>query len=135
MARAKGLLGERQHITDAKIFKRAKKSLGIKSLRAGFGACSRWLWELPQPNEPSLKTQQSEATPDRCVPIDWEKWADRAAQQRWDAMALYSVVRPTGPSTIPAAPLSCGRSTAGGSRATSRLGSHRPPSEQIAARL
>src|SRR4029077_1481520 len=70
-ARAKGLLGERQHITDAKVFKRAKKSLGIKSLRAGFGARSRWLWELRQPNEPSLKTQQSEATPVRCVPIDW----------------------------------------------------------------
>src|SRR6478672_2033144 len=70
-ARAVGLLSERQHITDAKVFKRAKKSLGIKSLRAGFGARSRWLWELRQPNEPSLKTQQSEATPVRCVPIDW----------------------------------------------------------------
>jgi hypothetical protein len=29
-ARAAGLLGERQHITDAKAFKRAKKSLGIQ---------------------------------------------------------------------------------------------------------
>ena len=36
-ARAAGLLGERQHITDAKAFKRAKKSLRIKSVRAGFG--------------------------------------------------------------------------------------------------
>ena len=39
-ARAKGLLGERQSITTAKVFKRAKKSLGIRSLRAGFGARS-----------------------------------------------------------------------------------------------
>ena len=36
-ARAKGLLGERQSITTAKVFKRAKKSLGITSRRSGFG--------------------------------------------------------------------------------------------------
>ena len=29
-ARAAGLLGERQRVTDAKLFKRAKKSLGIR---------------------------------------------------------------------------------------------------------
>ena len=33
-ARAPGLLGERQSITHLKAFKRAKKSLGIRSLRA-----------------------------------------------------------------------------------------------------
>jgi hypothetical protein len=43
-ARAAGLLGERQSITTAKVFKRAKKSLGIRSLRAGFGARSQWRW-------------------------------------------------------------------------------------------
>src|ERR1700730_1597047 len=37
MARAAGLLGENQRITNAKLFKRAKKSLGISSLRG-------WIW-------------------------------------------------------------------------------------------
>src|SRR5262249_36070327 len=37
-ARAAGLLNEGQRITHAKAFKRAKKSLGIRSLHAGFGA-------------------------------------------------------------------------------------------------
>jgi len=69
--RAAGLLGERQRITDAKAFKRAKKSLRIKSVRAGFGPRSQWLWQLSQPNEPSLRPEQSEAAPLRCVPIDW----------------------------------------------------------------
>ena len=50
-ARAAGLLNEGQRITHAKAFKRAKKSLGIRSLHAGFGARSQWLWELPRENE------------------------------------------------------------------------------------
>jgi hypothetical protein len=70
-ARATGLLSERQHITDAKAFKRAKKSLGIKSVRAGFGPRSQWLWELLQPNEPCLRTEQPEAAAVRRVPTDW----------------------------------------------------------------
>jgi hypothetical protein len=37
MARTEGLLGERQRITHAKAFKRAKHSLRIKSVRTGFG--------------------------------------------------------------------------------------------------
>src|SRR5262245_18225483 len=37
MARREALLGERQRITDAKAFKRAKYSLRIRSARAGFG--------------------------------------------------------------------------------------------------
>src|ERR1700730_16382292 len=48
-ARAAGLLGEGQQISHARVFKRAKRSLGIKSLRAGFGARSQWLWQLPAP--------------------------------------------------------------------------------------
>jgi hypothetical protein len=36
-ARALDLLGERQRITDAKGFKRAKKLLGVQSYRSGFG--------------------------------------------------------------------------------------------------
>ena len=51
MARAAGLLGERQSITHIKVFKRAKKSLGIRSLRAGFGARSQWRWQLQRQSE------------------------------------------------------------------------------------
>src|SRR6476660_4218127 len=47
MARTEGLLGERQPITHAKAFKRAKHSSGIKSGRAGFGRSGGWRWELP----------------------------------------------------------------------------------------
>jgi hypothetical protein len=47
MARASGLLGGRQRITHAKVFKRAKESLGIKSVRSGFGTGGGWLWKLP----------------------------------------------------------------------------------------
>ena len=67
-ARAVGLLSEDQHITDARVFKRAKKSLGIKSLRAGFGARSRYLWQLPQLNQ---EAQEEEAAPQPQLPIDW----------------------------------------------------------------
>src|SRR5215217_1244973 len=38
MAREAGLLGERQQVTQAKLFRRAKRSLGIRSVRNGFGA-------------------------------------------------------------------------------------------------
>jgi hypothetical protein len=36
-ARAAGLLGKQQQIQRAKVFKKAKKSLGIRSIRDGFG--------------------------------------------------------------------------------------------------
>ena len=36
-ARTAGLLGEHQHVGDAKLFKAAKKRLGIVSRRDGFG--------------------------------------------------------------------------------------------------
>ena len=45
-ARAAGLLGESQRITHAKVFKRTKKFLGIKSVRNGFGDGGEWLWRL-----------------------------------------------------------------------------------------
>jgi hypothetical protein len=70
-AQAKGLLGERQSITTAKVFKRAKKSLGIRSRRTGFGARSQWLWQLPRQSDPvPIKT---EAAQERrgAIPIDW----------------------------------------------------------------
>ena len=67
-ARAAGLLSEHQHITDVRVFKRAKKSLGIKSMRAGFGARSRWLWQMPRLNQDA---QGKDATPQPQLPIDW----------------------------------------------------------------
>jgi hypothetical protein len=48
-ARAAGLLGPYQKVTGAKLFRRAKKSLGIRSRRVGFGAAGDWFWELPAP--------------------------------------------------------------------------------------
>jgi hypothetical protein len=68
-ARATGLLGERQSITHIKVFKRAEKSLGIKSLRAGFGARSQWRWRLPRQSEGSIKTGARERRGP--IPIDW----------------------------------------------------------------
>src|ERR1700738_1637775 len=49
MARAVRLLGERQSIAHAKVCKRAKKVLGIKSVRNGFGDGGEWLWRLERP--------------------------------------------------------------------------------------
>jgi hypothetical protein len=70
-AQAAGLLGEHQSITTAKVFKRAKRSLGITSRRTGFGARSRWLWEMPrQQNESSVDTRP-EAAPARRIPVYW----------------------------------------------------------------
>jgi hypothetical protein len=48
-ARSAGLLGEHNHIGDAKRFKSAKKRLGIVSRRDGFGRGGEWLWQLPAP--------------------------------------------------------------------------------------
>ena len=48
-ARAAGLLRERQQIQHAKAFKKAKKALGIRSIRNGFGRGGKWAWVmLPQ---------------------------------------------------------------------------------------
>ena len=46
-ARAAGLLSERQQIQDAKAFKKAKKALGIRSIRDGFGRGGNWAWFMP----------------------------------------------------------------------------------------
>jgi hypothetical protein len=46
-ARAAGLLGERQQIQHAKAFKKAKKALGIRSVRDGFGSGGKWAWLMP----------------------------------------------------------------------------------------
>jgi hypothetical protein len=72
MARGAGLLGEHQSITHIRVFKRAKKSLGIRSFRAGFGARSEWRWQLPRQSEGSPKTDSGTARERRGpIPIDW----------------------------------------------------------------
>ena len=56
MARAVGPLGKRQQIQHAKPFKKAKKSLGIRSIRDGFGSKGKWAWLLPaKPVKPAKK--------------------------------------------------------------------------------
>ena len=52
-ARAAGLLSERQQIQHAKPFKKAKKSLGIRSIRDGFGGDGKWAWSMP-PQAPEI---------------------------------------------------------------------------------
>jgi hypothetical protein len=55
-ARAAGLLGNGQRITHAKPFKKAKKSLGIRSVRNGFGSAGEWFMDaqtLPKVKMPN----------------------------------------------------------------------------------
>jgi hypothetical protein len=55
MARVAGLLGKQQ-IQHTKAFKKAKKSLGIRSIRDGFGSKGKWAWFLPgKPLKPAKK--------------------------------------------------------------------------------
>jgi hypothetical protein len=93
MARAAGLLGEHQSITHIRVFKRAKKSLGIRSLRAGFGARAQWRWQLPRQSEGSLKTDSGTVRERRGpIPVDWlqgvacldpERPPDDVPRHRW----------------------------------------------------
>ena len=46
-ARAVGLVDEGRSITDSKPFKAAKRSMGIRSRRFGFGPGAVWFWVLP----------------------------------------------------------------------------------------
>jgi len=62
-ARTAGLLGEGQRITHAKVFKKAKKSLGIRSVRNGFGDGGEWLWRFERrPASPVSKPVSIEDT-------------------------------------------------------------------------
>jgi hypothetical protein len=61
-ARAAGLLSARQRITDAKLFKRAKRTLGIKSVRFGFGAAGEWFWTMPAPSGSEVEGLASRAS-------------------------------------------------------------------------
>jgi hypothetical protein len=67
---AAGLLKERERSTHTRAFRRAKKSLRIRSLRLGFGSRSHWLWELPRENERSARAERKPAPLHR-IPSDW----------------------------------------------------------------
>jgi hypothetical protein len=161
LARAAGLLGAQQHISQAKQFKRAKITLGIQSVRQGFGPGGGWAWVLPPPasasapetkrEEPVIRTEPARGAIYRIVgaapiainddpemprefrdivgvPKSWltgiarlsdqhhprdvppdrwrqfivdcyrfvvseERWAQRAAEQEWDAASLFGCSR------------------------------------------
>ena len=66
MARTAGLLGGSQRLKHAKLFKRAKRILGIRSIRSGFGSGGEWVWLLDkQPAQPNTEDagQSSAVTP------------------------------------------------------------------------
>jgi hypothetical protein len=85
MARTEGLLGERQRITHAKPFKRAKHSLDIKSVRAGFGSSGGWRWELPCDRDGASAASPIDRQPvrtERRVPVDWVEGVARLNDYR-----------------------------------------------------
>jgi hypothetical protein len=58
-ARAAGLLGERQRVGQAKVFRNAKETLRIDSDHAGFGRGGEWMWKLPSPTTTAGLDSQS----------------------------------------------------------------------------
>jgi hypothetical protein len=88
-ARAAGLLGARQSITDSKKFKAAKKMLGIESRRIGFGAGGAWCWSLPT----SVATEMSVEIGG---PITGETVIDHAAAKQASVIYGEDHRRPTG---------------------------------------
>ena len=86
MARAAGLLGESQRITDAKPFRRAKVLLGIRSVRNGFGPRGGWTWELPRAREGSAPSPSpigpQLARKGRLIPREWVEGVARLEQNR-----------------------------------------------------
>jgi hypothetical protein len=69
VARTARLLGEGQRITDAKLFKRAKKSLGIRSVRSGFASAGEWFWLLDKQPAPLVAEPPSVVAPP--IPSSW----------------------------------------------------------------
>src|SRR5262252_605450 len=72
MARGEALLGEHQRITHTRAFKRAKHSLRIRSVRAGFGTNGGWRWELPCDRDGASAASAIAREPvceERCVPV------------------------------------------------------------------
>jgi hypothetical protein len=79
-ARAVGLLEDGQRITHAKPFKTAKKSLGIRSVRSGFGSAGVWLWLLEQQHNPLPVVKQAAGAAPR-VPSGWIEGVARLDQR------------------------------------------------------
>jgi hypothetical protein len=63
-ARAAGLLGMDQGITNAKLFRRAKRALQVRSIRGGFGHDGVWSWELPSSAAEQLSVRPSDTARD-----------------------------------------------------------------------
>jgi hypothetical protein len=86
MARAAGLLGERQRITHAKPFRRAKLLLGIRSIRDGFGAGGGWSWGLPPSSDApptiSAAATQEHSAPHPAIPREWVEGVAGLEQDR-----------------------------------------------------
>jgi hypothetical protein len=83
MARAAGLLGERQRITNAKVFRRAKVLLGIRSIRNGFGEGGGWSWELPSDAPATISTtRQERSAPEPAISREWVHGVARLEQDR-----------------------------------------------------
>jgi hypothetical protein len=80
MARAAGLLGEGQLITDAKPFKRAKQVLGVRSVRNGFGSRGEWLWLLEMQPTPQVAEPSSVVAPR--IPSVWIEGVARLGHHR-----------------------------------------------------
>jgi len=85
MARAAGLLGECQRITQTKLFRRVKDALGIRSLRNGFGKGGGWSWEWPPgSNVAATSSARHEPSTPRepVVPREWVQGVARLEQDR-----------------------------------------------------
>jgi hypothetical protein len=80
MARTAGLLGEGQPITHAKVFKGAKKSLGIRSVRSGFASGGEWFWLLEKQPAPLVAEPPTVVAPRTLS--SWIEGVARLAYQR-----------------------------------------------------
>jgi hypothetical protein len=86
-ARAAGLVGERQRITNAKQFRHAKSAIGIPLARNGFGPGGSWAWELPRDHHAStslspeaaaaLSIKRQPVRTEWRVPLDWVEGVER----------------------------------------------------------
>jgi hypothetical protein len=96
MARAAGLLGERQRITDAKAFRRAKVLLGIRSVRDGFGPRGGWLWELPPRSDvpPPISTRQERSAPTSRSFREWVEGVARHTKQPAELNFRHQTIAP-----------------------------------------
>jgi hypothetical protein len=79
-ARAAGLLSREQRIGDTKAFKRAKKSLGIRSVRNGFGSAGEWFWLLETQPAPLVADPPSKVAPR--IPSSWIEGVGHLSQRR-----------------------------------------------------